>query len=451
LIGFALLAVISRRVGATNLGAWYYATNLSNYFAIPTFLGMQTLATRDIARAPDTVRRVTGEVLAWQVGVGVIMYGVVLLLARPVFATSPLTATLIPVACLYFVVGAFTLDWGLQAIRRGALLGILQLGGQLAYGIIVLLTLTRGMGEIRAYAWANVAGLLVAAIGTVVAFCLLRGLPTFPRSLAVIVRRAGRSLPFAATILLVQVYWSLGPILLTTLGTTAETGEFGVALRLPVALIVLSRVWINTVYPHSAALARERPAEFGRQIVVLAQLGVRIGIPVVIIAAATGRGDMTELFGPGYAAAGGPFALLTGVAVVLFVSANLANALLALDLEGLYVRLAGLGLVINVLITVVLISPLGVLAPGIALLAAEATVAVGAWLRLRRSVPHVAFEFRPLVRTSPALLALGASLWLTAALPAILRGVLAATVFAACATPLGLLRDLGPTVSGSDA
>jgi PST family polysaccharide transporter len=441
-IGFAVLIVIARRVTPHQIGAWYFANMVAQYFAIGMTLGMLNLATRDIARDPGSIRRVTGEVLVWQLAAAAVMYIVLVALAHPVLAPSALAASLLPIAGLYFVVGAFSIDWGLQAVHRGAIVGILALTGQVAYAALALATLTHGAAEVTRYAWANVFGLLVSATLTGIVFIRLCGRPAFRWQPKAIVARAHRSLPFAASILVVQAYTTLGPVLLGAVGTVAQAGLYGVAFRFPVALIMLSKFWVTTVYPHSAAVARAEPNRFSRQITLLSRVAIRFGLPLVAITALIARATMVEVFGRQYAAAGAPFALLTLVAVVLFLSVNLANSLQALDLERIYMWIAVLGLGLNVAVNLALIPELGAVAPPIALLAAEGTIAVLAWRHIRRRLPTLAFGLDGIWRMLPGLLLAVVTVEALASEPAIIRGIAGMLVYLACAYPLGIYRTL---------
>src|ERR687894_2256057 len=73
-IGFFMLAVIARRLGPQDVGSYAFALTLMGYFAIPANFGITALATRDLARDPERVRPLLGEVMAIQGALSLLPY-----------------------------------------------------------------------------------------------------------------------------------------------------------------------------------------------------------------------------------------------------------------------------------------------------------------------------------------------------------------------------------------
>src|SRR3954462_6460968 len=102
-VGFFILAVIARRLGPQGLGSYSFALSLTAYFAIPANFGVGALATRELARDPDRVRPVLGEMVALQ-GVLCLVPYLLLVLLAPVLAADAESQKLIPIVGLTFTI-----------------------------------------------------------------------------------------------------------------------------------------------------------------------------------------------------------------------------------------------------------------------------------------------------------------------------------------------------------
>jgi O-antigen/teichoic acid export membrane protein len=96
-------------------------------------------------------------------------------------------------------------------------------------------------------------------------------------------------------------------LLLGYLGTPADVGIYGVALRLPLGLALLASVWISAFLPHASELAKRDPRGLLDQVGRLASLGIVVALPIAAISAVIATPLMRELFGSEFAAAGAPF------------------------------------------------------------------------------------------------------------------------------------------------
>ena len=180
LIGFAVLAVVARKVGPDALGAYSFALGLAAYFvALPSNFGVGTLAIRDISREPDHARRLVGEAFAIQAVLATGCF-LVFVALTPVLTHDPHVAALMPLVGLYYVAYTLTADWALQAIDRMGSVAVVRLAGQVVFGIVTPLVLVGGFEGARRYATMMVVG---AAITALAAFALVwryAGAPHLP-------------------------------------------------------------------------------------------------------------------------------------------------------------------------------------------------------------------------------------------------------------------------------
>ncbi len=406
-VSFAVLAVVTRRIGPSSLGDYQFALSLAQYFAIPVNFGVTVLAIRDVVREPERAREITGEVVTLLFGVSLVCYAALVVLA-PVLATTDGVEALLPITGLTFVIGALTLDWMLQAERRLGLLGGLRLGAAVAGGIVAVATVASGPDGATAYAWSYVAALAVLAVGAGVGTVRSPGWPRRIARLRMLSRRLVRSLPFGASLVLIQVYYSLDSIMLGYLGTSADVGQYAVAYRIPLAIAGLAGVWVQALYPHAAGLAVEAPERLGTQVSRVASLSILLAVPLAIGGVLVADELMPAAFGSDFAAASTPFALLICSSALIIVSVNFGNVLLACGDERFYAAGVGAGAALNVGLNFALIPSLGTTGAGIATVAAEALVFVVMAVRFGRRVAPVRLEWGRLARglVAAALLAL---------------------------------------------
>lgn len=376
LIGFLVLAIAARRLGAENIGHWYLTVSLTAILSLPAGLGMTLLGTRDIARDPSSAKRVVAEVLVIQGFLAVMMVVVLIVLLRPAIAgDNALLSNLIIIGSFAIIANALVLEWALLALARTGWVAWWRLAGQLVYGVLGVTLITAGAVGTQRYGAINMVGLGVTTVGTWLSVLAFVGLPRSRLSIRRLLRRVRRSLPFGAILAMMQVYWALGLLLLGIIGSTRDAGLYGVAQRLPQVLVTLVALWMSTMYPHSAALYRTAPDELARQIRVVLGAGLTVLLPIVLTAPFVGADLMAAFFGAEYREAGAPFAWLVLVAVMIFVSVTFSSVLLAVGAERRLVAYVALGAAVALSLNVALIPRVGAIAPALATLAAETVVA----------------------------------------------------------------------------
>lgn len=385
-IGFLVLAIAARRLGAANLGTWYLTVSIMAFFSLPVGLGMTTLGTRDIATDPQSGRRVVGEVVSIQTVLAVLMF-LILLGTRGLLAgDNPLLRTLLVIGGTAIFTNALTLEWALLALGRAGWVAWWRLVGQIVYGVLGVALITSGAAGAERYGALNMLGLGVTALGSWLTVVLIVGTPLVTPSPRRLLQRIRSSLPFGVILTMVQVYWALGAVLLGLLGSTRAVGLYGVAQKLPQVIVTLSLLWISTMYPHSAALYRQDPARLARQMRLVLGLGLSVMLPLVLIAPFIGSPLIAALFGRDYGDAGTTFACLILVAAVTFVSVNYNNVLMAVGEERRFLRYAVAGAIAALAVNVVLIPILGPVGPALGTLVAESIVG---WFSFRRLRGHL--------------------------------------------------------------
>ncbi len=380
-IGFVVLAVVARRVGPANLGAYGFATNLLALFLFPLY-GLAMLGTRDIAQNPARAGGVTADVLPLLAGYAACVCSAAYVLA-PRVAPTMAAATMLRIVAVTVTVSALTLTWVLQGLQAFKTMAALNLLGQVVFGVAAFLWTSDGLEGAYRYAWFNALGLCAALVATWVVVVRRVGWPAIrwaPRSSLAVVRR---SAPFAVSFVMIQLYYSADFVLLGYLTTSAAVGQYLVAYKLPLVLLGYASLWITVFYPHAAT---QEPAALTRQIGLFTTFTLVLVAPLCAGSFVLGEPLVTLLFGAGYGPAGSYFELLMIAVAFAAVDANIGQVLLATGHERAFAYGVGLGAFVNLTLNLLLIPWLGPQGAAIATIVAEAVVLAFMITRLRIAV-----------------------------------------------------------------
>ena len=372
---FAVTAVVARKVGPENYGAYAFALTVARYIALPAGIGVALLAMRDIARAPDQLRRIVGEALAIQIVVLVVCVGALFLVA-PIVSIDDETRTLLPIVALTAVAVTLNLEWWLQAKQRFGAVALSRLGPQIVFVVLVLVLISPGFEGTVTFAWVTLvsAGLAALLIATVAVRNF--GRPILTLRPGTLWRRYRRGLTIGVSFLMIEVFYSIDLVILGYLGGSADVGQYYAAYRIPIALTTLAGLWVTVFFTQAATLYVENRERLRNQVERFVQLAVTVAVPLGGILSLAAGDLMPALFGSAFEAASAPFALLIWSAALVLVNVNLAPILLAAGEDRRYAIGVSIAAAINVILNFLLIPPLGTSGAAAATIAAEVVVLV---------------------------------------------------------------------------
>ena len=351
---------------------------------------------------------------------------------------------MLPIVLAAWIPEAISLDWALRAMQNMGTVAFWRLAGQVVYGALAPLLIGAGLAGVRTYAWLNVVGASVTAIGITVMLLRRHGLPKFSmdrRNLGRLGRRYWQGGLVGLSLAIVMVYYQADSLVLGYMKGTEAVGIFGVAYKIPFNLVVVGSLWLQAAYPHASATIVSDPHRFVRQLARAASVAAAVALAVGTGASMLAPQIMVGLFGEAYRAAATPFLLLTWSAAIALVQIHFSNAVLAIGADVRYLMGTVCAAVLNIALDLLLIPSMGPSGAAIATIAAEAFVMLYMLRRVtvRLGTPH--FEWGRIARGALAAAVLGAalvplrevfSLW-----PCLLIGAL---IYIAAAAGLGVLR-----------
>lgn len=439
-VGFAVIVVMARRLGAESLGSFSFATSLAGYFAIPATFGVTSLAIREMAREPDRAQETMGEVILLQAVLCVVPYLAAVLLASAL-TVDDTSRVVLPIVALSFVIDVGSLQWVLYASHRFWLLAVARMAGTALFGVLAL-TLVRSGGQgARDLAWVSMAGLLPATAMTAFAALRVTGRPAFTRSPRHLLRRFTAGVPLGVTAVMISIYYTIDSLMLGYLKDAETVGIYAVAYKIPLAVIGFAALWSSVFFPHASALAGQDRVELRKQLDAFASMCIVLSLPILMGALLLGGDLMPELFGDAFAAASTPFVILTAAAALVVVTINYGTVAVAIGDERHVAIGTALAAGSNLVANFVVIPLFGMTGAASATLVAEIVVFAYVFARLRKSLGPLGFDTERLARAGVATALMAVAIVVVGGGPsAVVRAGLGVAVFTVAAAALRVLR-----------
>jgi O-antigen/teichoic acid export membrane protein len=379
LLNFFVVAFAIRKLGPDSYGVWVLALSFSvsaGYLSISD-LGLQAGVTRFVADADGRNQRERiGEVVSSALAVlgGAALVAVVVLLALSVGAEHlfHVPGSLHTALQLLFVLLAAEALFGLPGLAfEGLLEGLqrygwirsLDLSRQVLYTVLVVIVLSTGHGVV-AFGAVMVASSVFVAVGYAVAARIL--CPELRISPRMVKRVAlGPLANFSAWVFLGRicgVLWAQMDkvILAVAAGTSVLTG-YDIAARIQSAASYPLSLTTTAVVPATANLsAMESTVRLQALLVRGTRYTLALSLPITIAAMILARPLIVGWVGERYANMAGPTQLFLVYQLVVS-SATIANTMLVgLGRVRAVMTYVSFAVVINLIISVILVGPLGI-------------------------------------------------------------------------------------------
>jgi O-antigen/teichoic acid export membrane protein len=419
---FGAIVIAARVLGTRDFGAYGTAAAYAVILSIIATLGMMPLLIRDIARDPARAPRLLAAAHVVKTCTNAVMLGTLWLLATRVFHYSPLILSASLLLGVAYAIGAYAENFAayFQAVERmhvwtqaSALFGLLS--G--AVGAVLVLT-TRSLvwfcvatiiGQLASLTWLLLRAPAPARFGLHV-------------DIADVVRLLRALAPFAAAFVALTVYYKADVLVLASLRTAEEVGEYTAAYKFIDIAQALAIVAASAVYPRlaRAAAAKARADWAGTRVTELMLLAsVPVGALLWLVRAPL----IHFVYGSAYHGSTSVFAFLAPAIPALTINILAGYVLGAKGRIGLVAMFYAAGTILKVALDIALIPGFGAAGAGIAMLTSETALAVG-----------LVFAMRVTAASSPSRLAVvtalsGAALCaLAAVLPDPTHGLLAAAL-----------------------
>lgn len=392
LAALVLFAVLARELGRRGFGEFAVVTSIAVLLVSLPALGTEDIVARNVARDVDVAPRMLWHALILELALGVIAVAAAVtagLLAD--YSTAVRIALgLVAVASLIELVTTTV-----YATFRG-------IGDLLPEAVgSSLLRITRsGLGITVVLAGGGIIGIgavyvVAAGISGAYAARRLRRISALGRPH--VSRRQLRTLVRDSSLVALRDLFEAGALSATILILSSLKGNSSAALLGAAGRLALSIEFVGAAYTVSLLPSLVRAARAGgRQLGRVYETGCRVLVaallPLSAWCALSARTIARIVFGSGFAAAAGSIRWISATIVLLALSRLATDALVARDRQRLVALFAGLAMVVNLGLSVVLSHSLGAPGGAIALLVAESTFLVFTAAVIARIVEAVSWR-----------------------------------------------------------
>lgn len=309
-VGTVMGIAIARHLGPEEFGRFEFAMAWVALFSPLTTLGLETIAVREMIRRPADQAAIAVACLRLRLMGGAIALaasGLAMAWYRP--ENNTLTTLVLILGCGFAFQAADAYDYLLQArMKNGVVVKARGIGFVLATLFrLVLLTFDAG---VEGFAMVNTFELALAGLAlrmtssttpmTNETSCLL----TMRRLLA-------DSWPYAGSSLMIMAYMKLGQLILENLGSIDALGKYSLALRLAEAWYFVPTALVTAAFPAIIAAREASMVDYRRRLDRLYRLLAILGYAFAITVTFLAPWLISALFGPTYAGAEVPLAILS--------------------------------------------------------------------------------------------------------------------------------------------
>ena len=394
---FVTIAVLAGYLGPADLGVYTFALAVVGIFRLIPNFGLVPVLTREVAQAPDLERALVPNVLYLRLALGVGAYALLALtLIAGGFGAESRDAALIAGLALLVVMDA--LRAVLEVRLRLGWLSIAEVVEAVA-GVAGAVLLARAGAGVAAFVWLWVA--LKLLNGCILTWAALR-MARFdwrPETAAwgPVVRAA---IPLGLAGVLMALYSRLDLVLLAAFKPAEDVGQYGAAYRFLDAANVLPVVVMSVLSPVLSRSVVEGADVLRRRYLQALEVLAAVALLVSLAGAFCAWRLLPRLPGFGeFEGAGVALAILAPAAGMILLGTVVQGALISGHLQQRLLRIAAIGLVVNLALNAVLIPTASYVGAAIATTATEVVM-----LTLSARAAHRELGLSHRTRRGPRLL-----------------------------------------------
>jgi len=374
---FGWQLILSRLLGATEFGIYARVGALFALGATVTSFALSLIVIRDVARRPETAGRYLSATLVIQTVLGLIAY--LGINASALSYDSALRGFIAVAGLSLFIdaLGNMCYDQ-LLAQEKMVATSVVDVAQILIRIGLAALALWFGFGLIGVYVVTIITGLGRSAFLWIL---LLRtGVrPKFPVDWTIARPLLINSLPLAFSAFINNAYVQINKLLTGGLLTDADTGHLNVALVIISGVVdILSTTILIAIYPMMSRVYRGdgQDSTFRFMVEKLAFFTLLIGLPIGLVFTIFAMQIIVPLFSVAYTATAAIVRVLIWYAVLTMINNVFAQALYVQNRQRYMVAVRIVGLVLELVLSLLLLPRIGVIGAALATVGSELLVLI---------------------------------------------------------------------------
>jgi len=352
LFSFFIVVYLARVLGPADYGDISLALALVSYFNLLATFGLPTVGTREVACVQHNSQELVSRIFSLRIWLAVISY-LGLFVYGYYFASTSRLFQLILLYGLAMLSASCFLDWyfvGMEDLQSLTIANVM--GNLFSCGFTFLLV--KNVDDIYYVPIISFLGSVISCFYLLYVYRKIQSLH-FYFNIFQFRNFLRASTPFAITGVLSQIYGNMDMIFLGYWVGSEEVGYYSVAYKIVVVLSGVIGIYSQSTWPVMIRLFETNTRQAGEFLKQNLQTMLYFMIPVVTGGTILARNIIESFFGEVYAPAVIPFVLLLYYVFFMALSITLANLLLAVKKDKIYLKTLVLGAVTNVVANLVLI------------------------------------------------------------------------------------------------
>lgn len=376
ILTFGAFTLLARRISVENFGKFGFAQAFCVYFLLLLDLGLPIYGIKKfpLLSSEEEKQELANQLISIRLIILIILsipYIVINLILSPDRTTENLIFLMGP--ALIFMV--FNLEWYFRAIQRMEYIAVGNIAKSLCFlgGILFFI---HNDSDI-----ALAGGIYAVSFSASVAlfFIMSKAYRHFRLrfSLARLWPIIKESFILGLSLILIQVYYNFGIIILGISRPEAEVGYFATVHKLLIFFLAIVPLYLNAVFPHLAGMVQQREKFYGF-IIKLTRWSFFASLLISMVVFILAEPLIVMLFGEKYAISSGPFKILIFTFWVISSRTLIENSLILTDNSGKYLIAVMIGAMSNLILNSIFTPLYGIYATAVVTLISEIIFSIAA-------------------------------------------------------------------------
>ncbi|HEY8108890.1 MAG TPA: flippase [Patescibacteria group bacterium] len=446
-IGLVSVAILTRYLGADGYGKFTLALVYLSFFGIAADMGLFTIAVREMSRNPRRMQEIVSNTLVLRA-----------LLATVVFSLAVGIGWLLPYEPDVKVAIGIAAGAQFFGLLNSALISLFQtkliMGRSVIADLVGRVVALGAVIGVIALDWGFYAVVATAALGSFVTFLVSTLLVREFVSLRLATdttlwkKLLKESVPYGAALVILHLYLRVDIFLLSLMRSTAEVGVYGVIFKVYELVMALPGFFNNSVFPVLVRRLKSGTANAEAMVQKVFDALVAGGAGVAAGGIVLAPQIMQVIGGSEFVSGADALQIILVAILLSFAIFTFSTLFVAMGHQSMVLRVAGVGLVLNVILNLLLIPKYGINGSAVATVASEVVVFTAYYVLARRSLSvRVSLRTVPRIFLAAAIMA-GAiwpfhdTIWLAVPVGAAIYGLL---LVAFRVVTKDILRELKPS------
>jgi len=385
LLIFLSFVAIARVLGPAYFGKINFAQAIMLYFLIITHLGLSLFGTREIAHNRIAVKQYVNEIVSLRIILTIISIAAMTAVSFLVTSQTD-TRTLIILFGLSLLPTALYFDWVFKGLESMEFIGITEvIRATVLFLLLKFFIRTQGNLLLIPVFFVISATIATSLLYIIYARRINRFRFTFDISRGKQLLKT--ALPLGLSLIMIQVYYQLGTVVLGLLKGDTAVGWFNAAYKVVLFIIGFASLFVDAIFPVISRYHKRSQSDLSRFSNIITKIAITFAMPLAILTTIYAPKIVNVLYGDQYMQCVIILQIMIWTTAVIVVSMTFGNSLIACNGERQYFKGVAIGAIINVVLTLVLTQTMGYVGTSIAMLVTEISV-----------ITYMIFKYMKIVR-----------------------------------------------------